>query len=383
MKGQNIICFAKDWSEDPTSNNHVMECLAENNKVLWLNSIALRTPDLSSRRDVKKIISKLADFFKGYKQVRKNMWVYTPIVLPFPHNSIATFLNRYILKVTVKILRLALGMREYQLWTFLPTMSEYAGSLGESFLVYYCTDEHGQFSYLDTRKIIEKEKDLIKKADVVFVTANLLLDRKKKFNPESHLADHGVGYDHFAMALEEKTQIPDDVKSLEQPILGFFGLIHDWIDLELITYLAVRHPDWSIVMVGQSNVDLSELNKLTNVHLLGRKDYRELPGYCKAFSVGLIPFKINELTVHVNPIKLKEYLSAGLPVVSTPLPEVEFYSNLCTIAEKKEEFLVACEKSVIETTFKSKKKLSEQMKEETWQAKVEKLGEHITRIQGQ
>lgn len=380
MKGENIICFAKDWSEDPTSNNHVMQCLAKHNKVLWLNSIALRTPNFANKRDLKKIAKKLKDFFRGYQQVEENMWVYTPIVLPFPHNRIAIFLNRHILKATVAFLRWKLEMKDYQLWTFLPTMSEYAGELNESILVYYCTDEHGQFSYLDTDKIIEKEQELMRKSDVVFATANLLLERKQQHNQESYLASHGVGYKHFAQALNDSTPIPEDILNIPKPILGFFGLIHDWIDLELIEYLAKQRPDWSIVMIGQANVSVERLEKLSNVHLLGRKPYEQLPGYCKVFSLGLIPFTINELTVHVNPIKMKEYFSAGLPVVSTPLPEVKYYNELCSIESDYEKFLHACSSAIQDNTPENKQKLSSMMQKETWEAKVDQLGQHVMRI---
>src|ERR1041384_6678948 len=105
MDGENIICFAKDWTEDPTSNNHVMRLLARENRVLWLNSIATRTPNFSSGRDLKKIGRKLAAFAQGPRAADETLWVYTPIVLPFPHLSGATTLNRQILRGTLRLLR--------------------------------------------------------------------------------------------------------------------------------------------------------------------------------------------------------------------------------------------------------------------------------------
>ena len=149
LNGENIVCFAKDWTEDPTSNNHVMRMLERDNKVLWLNSIATRAPALTSSRDLQKIGRKLKSFAQGPRVVENGLNVYTPIVLPFPHSNIAKTLNREILKSTVGLMRRKLGMRDFQLWSFIPTAVSYFGKLGESLSVYYCTDEWSHFSYVD------------------------------------------------------------------------------------------------------------------------------------------------------------------------------------------------------------------------------------------
>src|SRR3954452_19657464 len=117
LENQNIICFAKDWTEDPTSNNHVMMMLAKRNRVLWLNSIAMRTPKLGDKRDLTKIARKIQSFSKGPVQVAENLWTYTPIVVPLPHSPAPVPLNRQILRLTFKVLRRKLVMDSYQLWT--------------------------------------------------------------------------------------------------------------------------------------------------------------------------------------------------------------------------------------------------------------------------
>src|SRR5689334_9105096 len=149
MSGQSIVCFAKDWDEDPTCNNHIMKLLARNNRVLWLNSIATRTPKLTDRRDLLKIFRKVVSFFRGARHVENGLWVYTPVVLPFPHSRLATRINTWILKLGVAVIRRRLGMKDFQLWSFLPTAVEYSGRMGESQLVYYVTDEWSKFGYVD------------------------------------------------------------------------------------------------------------------------------------------------------------------------------------------------------------------------------------------
>src|SRR5262245_22964407 len=137
LRDANIICFAKDWSEDPTSNNHVMKMLARDNEVLWLNSIATRTPKLSSGSDLAKIGRKLRSFAEGPRRVESRLSVFTPLVLPLPHSRMAGLLNQQILRGTTGLFRRRMCMDRFQLWTFLPTAVDYFGRLGESFRVYY------------------------------------------------------------------------------------------------------------------------------------------------------------------------------------------------------------------------------------------------------
>ena len=380
MQGENIVCFAKDWSEDPTSNNHVMKLLARDNQVLWLNSIATRTPSLASGSDLKKIGRKLASFARGPVEVEPHLSVYTPIVLPFPHSAAAASVNERILKASVGLLRRRRGMGDFQLWAFLPTAVRYAGRLGESLLVYYCTDEWSQFESVDGSRMAALERELLERADLVFCTSRTLVERKRVSNPETHLASHGVDHAHFAKALDEGTPVAAEMRGLKRPILGFFGLVESWIDIDLFAHLASRRPDWTIVVVGKAKVDVSRLARHPNVVLTGRKPYEELPGFCKAWDVALCPFVLNELTRNVNPIKLREYLSAGLPVVSTGIPEVLHHKDWCEIADDPDAFLAACERALAEDSPDRRRRRSQAMASETWEAKVAALGEHVLRV---
>ena len=199
LQGANIVCFAKDWTLDPTSNHHVMIELAKHNRVLWLNSIGMRAPSFTSGRDLSKIWRKLAAS-SSLKNVGDGLWVYTPLVLPFPHSRLATRINAKILAVTLRILRWRLGMDRFQLWTFLPNAAQYAGRLGESLLVYYCVDEWSKFSYIEGQRMADLETKLCHDADIVFATSRSLVDKLRPLNAETHLASHGVDHDYFATA---------------------------------------------------------------------------------------------------------------------------------------------------------------------------------------
>ena len=377
-----VICFAKDWSEDPTSNHHVMMELAKTHRVLWLNSIATRTPNFRSPRDLRKIVSKLKSFAKGPEQVAENLWVYTPVVLPFPHSALARRVNQRILRLTIALLRKNLEFEKFQLWTFLPNVADYAGTLGESLLVYYVVDEWSQFSYIDEQNMLQAEASLLKKCDVVFAVCEELAQRKRSHNANVHVSSHGVDHGLFARALDDETPIPEDLGCIPEPRLGFYGTLQDWVDYEILEHLARTHPEWHLVLIGGVHVDLGALADLPNVHLLGRRSHSELPAYCKGFQLGMIPSRITERMRFVNPLKLREYLSAGLPVVSTPVPEVMQYGQHCAIADGPEEFERAAIRVLAENSKEKSSARSLAMVRETWTEKVRQVVLHIEQAQG-
>lgn len=382
MKDQNIICFAKDWNEDPTSNHYVMtRFAADNNKVLWINSISTRAPRLNSARDIKKIFFKAANFLKGLKQVSPTLWVLTPIVIPLHDQRWAVSVNRIILRFLIKWARWRIGMRQFQLWAFVPTAAEYVGRLGESALVYYCTDDWTSFSFSKKQQAGGMMRVLASRADVVFATATSLVRTLEAFSQHVYLAAHGVEHALFATALEDSTRVPDDLQRVAKPVIGYYGLIESWLDLQLIRWLAERHPEWSFVLIGKVCVDVGELRELPNVHFLGRKQHHELPAYCKGFDVALIPHKVNDLTRNMNPIKLREYMSAGVPVVSSALPEVAAYPS-CRIADSYEDFEVAIGEAIRQGGHAFRCQLSDSMRGETWDRKIDDIGAIVERVLG-
>lgn len=372
-----IIAFAKDWHEDPTSNHHVLRELAKTRRVLWLNSIATRKPKLSSGRDLGKIRRKLGEFVRGPVNVENDLWVMSPLAIPLPGNETAAIINRTVLRTTLRALRLRLGIDKFQLWTFLPNTAPYVGTLGEEAAIYYCVDEWSMFSYLNREQTVAAERALLGKVDAVFAINNALAEAKRKVNPRTFVSPHGVDHAMFARAIQADTVEPADVASLPHPRLGFYGTLQDWVDFELIEHVARARPAWQIVLIGQQLADVSALRAIPNIHLLGQKRHDELPAYCKAFDVGLIPYRIDERMTFVNPLKLREYLSAGLPVVSTPVPEVARFSNLARVAGTKDEFVAAIEQALTEISPQQRIARSEAMKNETWSARVAQVSRTI------
>ncbi|HEX8108760.1 MAG TPA: glycosyltransferase, partial [Kofleriaceae bacterium] len=361
---------AKDWHEDPTSNHHVLRELARTRRVLWLNSLATRTPKLSSGRDLGKIRRKLAEFTRGPENVENDLWVFTPLVLPLPASPLARTVNRQILRATIRALRLRLGIARFELWTFLPNTADYVGTLGEDRAVYYCVDEWSMFSYLDRAETAAAERRLLERVDAVFAINHALADAKRQVNPATFVSPHGVDHALFARALDPALAVPADLAALPRPRIGFYGTLRDWVDFELLAHIARARPAWSIVLLGQVLCDVSAVRGLPNVHLLGQKRHDELPAYCKGFDAGMIPYRLDERMKFVNPLKLREYLAAGVPVVSTPLHEVVRYAHLCRVAGTPEAFVAALDEAIAEADPATRRGRSHAMAKETWSARV-------------
>lgn len=369
---RNIICIASNWFFDPTSKHQVMKVLSERNHILWVNYHGSRRVTASAA-DIRTVFKRLGQFLAGPQQVAPTITVLTPIVIPLPGSALVHGLNRSMLVRQIRGALRRLPDRPVQVWSFAPDVSYLAGRFGEERLVYYCVDEFSEFAGYDGQAILALERDLIARSDLVVTTSRRLQATKESMHPRTHLVSHGVDGDHFARATDPATSVPDDVADLPGPTLGFFGLIQEWVDLDLLAEVARRRPDWSIVLIGESRIEPKPDVETGNLHFLGQRPYERLPAYCRAFDVGLIPFRINELTLNVNPIKLREYLAAGLPVVSTPLPEVAAYQPLVEIADGVDAFVEACERALASNDDEQVKRRQSAMRQETWRAKVETL----------
>jgi glycosyltransferase involved in cell wall biosynthesis len=225
----------------------------------------------------------------------------------------------------------------------------------------------------------ELETRLLREADTVVATSKPLWDAKRSIRPDVELVPHGVGvdYGHFARAWRAPLMPPSDLGGLRRPVFGFFGLIHHWFDVELMAEVARLRPDYSFALIGDSKVDTSRLLERPNIRLLGRRKYADLPLYCSGFAAGLLPFVHNEMTRCINPIKLTEYLAAGLPVVSTAIPAAEEFGGPVAIAQNAEEFAVACD-AALRYTAADRSHISETVRNHTWEARVETLSKLVS-----
>jgi glycosyltransferase involved in cell wall biosynthesis len=380
LKRRDLVVFSNDWDGDPLSKVHIMRILARDNRVLWVNSIGNRKPR-ADMHDAKRIFTKLAGFarsaFEGPKEVEPGLHVLAPLAVPLFGSDRIRAINGALLRAQVQVAMARLGFKNPISWSFLPAAAPVAGTLGEDLVVYHCVDEFTAFADTNGAQIAELEQRLLKRADLVITSAERLRANKVRHNPHTVLVRHGVDYTHFVKACDPATLIPPELAALPKPVIGFFGLIADWVDLDAIAACARAFPQGSVALVGKvaPDVNVSALKELRNVHFLGRRPYATLPAICRGFDVALMPFKINELTLNANPLKVREYLAAGLPVVSSDIPEVT-QLGLCRIARSSEDFPAQVAAALQESPGPNKER-AEKIYPESWEARVEELRVHV------
>jgi glycosyltransferase involved in cell wall biosynthesis len=379
LRGRDIVCFSHDWTGDPLSKTHLMRVLSKENRILWVNAIANRMPTASSK-DVSRIFNKLKAFGEPVREVEPNIFVLNPLAIPAYGSDAMVAMNRRLLVTQVKRAMRRLGFSDVVNMVFNPAAGMIAGKLGERELIYYCVDEYTAFTGA-TDGLKRIEDDLFRRASLVVVSAEKLLESKKHLNPNTHLIRHGTDWQHFRTAIDGGLAVPFDIAHLPRPIIGFHGLLADWVDYELIIKVAEHFQHGSVVLVGKTSVDAAQkikvLDGVPNIHRLGRKPYADLPGYCAAFDVALNPFEISELTLAANPLKVREYLAAGLPVVSTDIPEVRVLDDVL-VGVDHDDFISKVESALANP--KTRAAVSNAIRGESWESKIEELRELVSKL---
>jgi glycosyltransferase involved in cell wall biosynthesis len=371
-----MLCFGHDWSGDPLSKTHIMRILARDNRVLWINSIGYRAPT-ASKSDFRRAWNKLRAATESVKEVEPNIHVLNPLAIPAYGVPWMRKVNRELLRFQVTRAMKRLHFKKPINWVFTPTAAVVAGALGEDSIVYYCVDEFTAFTGI-AGQLAKLEEELLRRADIVIVSAEKLRKSKSKSNPRTVLVRHGVDIEHFRKALSPATEIPADIANLPKPIIGYFGLMaEDWIDIPLMVDIAKHFSHGSLVLLGKVTTDISRLTALPNVHVLGRKPFSTLPAYSKAFDVAINPFPINAVTLSANPLKVREYLAAGLPVVSSRIPEVEVLGQ-CHIGDDSASFIKGIEEALRDPGPKQSR--SDSMRPHSWEGRVDEIRGHMAAI---
>jgi glycosyltransferase involved in cell wall biosynthesis len=282
-------------------------------------------------------------------------------------------------------------------WFYDPmAVPAFAGQMSEVLTVYDCMDELSKFRCAPP-EIVQREAELLKRADVVFTGGRKLFEAKSEHNDNCHFYGCGVDCEHFGKALAAETAVPEDLAAIlssvaapplaaraalpirRKPILGYFGVVDERMDYELITRLADANREWSVVMIGPTTkVDESVLPKRPNLHWLGQRSYMDLPAYCKGFDVCLMPFALNESTEFINPTKALEYMATGRMIVSTAVPDVvRNFGAVIKIAKEHDEFIRLCREAVEKPEPDAIKRGSRMACENTWERIVARMEEHI------
>ena len=353
--GDCVMLSTADWSARYwTNKQHTARGLAARGwRVLYVESVGLRSPDMRSGVDLgrlaRRLFTGLRDLVLGPREVAPSIWVLSPLVLPAGRTfGLVRAVNRVLLENPIGRFVRAREFRAPMVWTYHPLMLSIPERIGAGRVVYHCVDEIAAMPGVDAAAFNAAEPQLLKRADVVFATSTPLLAKCAAINANSFFFSNVADVEHFGRAIGEGP-LPAELASIPRPRLGYHGVLSDFkIDFQLLLDVARRRPDWHTVVIGeeregQADSIVAEMRKLPNVHLLGYRPYADLPEYLRGIDVGLLPVRANAYTRSMFPMKLYEYLAAGIPVVSAPGPFAEGEIAHLRVASGAEGFVGAIE----------------------------------------
>jgi len=370
---RDLIVFGEDWGRHPSSTQHLIRHLAEDRQVIWVNSIGMRRPRLSFA-DIGRAAKKLRNAGNRAAKtpphsVPENMSIVNPLAVPMPGNPAAAKFNRAVLGRKIRRAADTRGLRDPIMWTSLPTAVDLVGACGDNGLVYYCGDDFGALAGVDHEPVLACERRLAASADVIFAASAPLAAR---FDPNRtvHLP-HGAHVELFTEPAHRAPDLPND-----GPVAGFYGSLSEWLDQDLVVACATQLPQWQFVFIGDQRTNLERLKALPNVRLLGPRAHEDLPSYVQHWDVSLLPFVDNAQIRACNPLKLREYLAAGRPIVATPFPALQTYADHIRQAVDADSFAAAINSSRADT-FEFQRQRREIVRSESWQHRADEVRVHL------
>jgi glycosyltransferase involved in cell wall biosynthesis len=368
-----IIYFGNDWTaENRTSSHHIAERLAGRMPLLYVDSPGLRAPT-ASRRDMRKLVRKVLGAVRAPQRIGPRMWHISTPQIPFRRFPFVNLLNRLVGRLLVKRAIRRLGFQEVISWFMVPHPGPLAGSFGEQLIVYYCIDDYASLPGVDSAEVTRMDEDLTRCAHQVFAASPALVESKKRINPRTRHSPHGVDVELFARASDASYTMAEGAIGLRRPVIGFFGLIEAWIDLDLIAHLAEARPQWTFLMIGRLAVNAAAVERLPNVVFTGPKPYRTLARWARAFDVAIMPYRRTRQVLNSNPLKLREYLATGKPVVGVSIPETINFSHCVRLAGSPEEFLVAIENALASDSPAEARRRMDAVAGMSWDACVDEV----------
>lgn len=374
-----IVYFGNDWfAENRTSSHHIARRLGARFKVLYVESPGLRAPSASGR-DLRKIWRKLSQSFERPRQIGPAMWHLTLPQIPYRNAPGVAAANRWFGSRMIQRAVAGLGFERIVTWFLVPHPGFLAGRCGEAMTIFYAVDNYSALPGVDAAQVARMDRELTEAADLVFGVSPSLAADKKQINPHTIFSPHGVDAELFGRAADLSLPIPEPAAQLSHPVIGFFGVLDQRVDMALIEYLARQRPGWSFLFIGRIAVDAGTLKSLPNVFMPGAVPYETVPDWARAFDVCIMPYQQDAFSKSANPLKMREYLATGRAVVSVPLPEVERFGGGVLVARNHEEFLKQLEKALAEDTPARRRGRIESVAPMTWDARAEEVIAQVER----
>ena len=369
-----FVVFSDDWGEHPSSCQHLFRQIAREHRVLWVNTVGMRTlkfttPDLrKAARKVRRMITgagRAATSQSG--GMPQHLAVLQPPMLPLPASRAARAFNDWSAGRAVRAALARLGMQRPVVVTTAPNACDIVGQLGASVIVYYCVDDFAQWPGIDHQAVGDMERRLVEQADVLLATSEILLEALKGSGKPAFLFDHGVDLETFgAPPGPEHSKLA----GMSRPRAGFFGLIDERLDEHLLAEVANLLPDWTFVLAGPQVATLPLLASVPNIVRVGSLPYAELPSFVDGVDVLMLPYKVNAFTQTISPLKLNEYLATGRPVVSAPLRETLRHERLIRLAVGPTEWRDALNAATQHDRHARRAQVASFLASRSWRAKA-------------
>lgn len=346
-----FLVFSDDWGEHPSSCQHLFQILTHQHPTIWVNTVGLRLPQFTVH-DTVKGVRKLSAML-GLRQLNKSNGhnghnghnkhnghnghnghaphVCVPLMTPFHRPQWLADWNQRSLLLRVSQELKKKNFQDFTIITTTPTVCDVVDKLQASKIIYYCVDDFSEWPGMQKELILKLEQRLLQHVDTVICSSYPLYEKFQNKYP-THLLRHGVDVKLFS---ELPAQEHACLAEIPKPRVGYFGNFDQRSNQNLITAIAKAMPYVSFVFTGPVQDNISALRKLPNVYFTGAVPYEELPAVVKGWEACLLPYNYNALTVNINPLKLKEYLACGKPVIATPLPDIcEFGGYLRAVDER-------------------------------------------------
>lgn len=369
---QEFLVFSDDWGEHPSSCQHIFRIIGKEHRVLWVNTIGMRNPTWTAR-DAKKAVKKAAKMLRsanGPNQGKNrdgNISVCQPMMLPGVRSRVVRWFNARSVTRTVRTAMRELRFEDPIVVTTVPNAVEYRDLLVDRRVIYYCVDDFSLWPGLDAESVQGMERRLVARADRIIAVSDALSRRFKEFGKDASVVTHGVDIELFAtVALREHPRL----QHVQKPRVGFFGLIDGRLDWELLVPLAQRLPNVSFVLAGPVDASAGELPVRGNIHFVGAVPYRELPEFITGVKALVLPYKTGALAKVLSPLKLKEYLATGKPVICAPIEAVREWVDVVGVGATVDEWETLLRRVLECEQIEQEHCVSERLALESWDVKA-------------
>ncbi|WP_373085975.1 glycosyltransferase [Sneathiella sp.] len=374
-----VICFGGvDWWYHNRGHYdlQMMREFSARVPVLYINSIGMRPPKMGEgAMFLKRVARKLKSLRQGLVRVRPNFAVYSPATLPGGGSGVlGSWIAKTALSIQIRIAARRCGIRNPLVWVACPPGATVLDQLNAARIIYQRTDRFEDFKGVDPEKIKSFDRILKQRSDIVLFCSRELYNAEKADNRQSLFVDHGVDFDVFERAgkdADDHGREPEDISKIGRPRVGFIGGIDiHTFDPDLFVKTARALPEVQFIMIGACSLKEGWC-PLDNVHLLGQRLYEQIASYMAACDVLIMPWNQSDWIKACNPVKMKEYLAIGRPVVSTYFPEVDYFRDHISVATGAEEFTAAIRKSLANPANVQRQR--ERVRDHTWAAKADEV----------